>query len=221
MSDTTSLWLSLIQVVYDDKKRLFRHHLHKFIWRSFQDIPPNTNQPFLFSISNTADKNGIYCYVQSKREPNWSLTNNCSLHPKIRLATPGKSKLVTIPTQKNNIYSFNIEVSPVKNIFQIYNNRRGKKQPMLHVVDIDKWFMKTSKMNGFSPLQYEIFNKKILVRKSDAINAIDIPLASCDITGTLKIDQPKEFSEAILTGIGPKKSFGFGMLKLSKNSFAI
>lgn len=217
MNDEITFWLSLIQVDHQDKKRLLRYNTHKLIWRSFPHLPPKSKQPFLFSITDKADSEGIYCYVQSEMQPEWANVMNQPDMLPTQLTKIHGVKRVTIPTREGIRYSFNLEVSPVKNVFRS-TTKRGSKAPMKSVNNIEKWFEKRSVLHGFRPLQLEISNRIILVRNNHLTNANDIRLSHCDINGILMIQSSNEFSSALLSGIGTKKSFGFGMIKLASAS---
>ena len=104
---------------------------------------------------------------------------------------------------------------PVKNIYQ-GKHQRGKRVSIFEKKHIDKWFLKKSLENGFTPLRYDFYNDKVLLRRQTKLNAKEIPLSVCTFNGYFSVDDPEKCKTAILQGIGPKKVFGFGMLQLSR-----
>jgi CRISPR-associated protein Cas6/Cse3/CasE subtype I-E len=213
LEDNIWFWLSLIQVSQTDKKRLFRYNLHKFIWHAYKDYPSGHKQPFLFFVSETADKDGIYCYVQSKVKPDWSDLLYTHQVDAITLNKVLGTKPVTISLNNRSRFSFSLHSSPVKNIYQ-GPKKRGLKVPMIKNSDIDQWIRRRSDQCGFKLLRYEIDNQAIQVRRHDVVNAKDIIISSCEANGILEIMNLQKFKTALTVGIGPNKIFGFGMLKL-------
>lgn len=215
MSTEISFWISLIQVSHPGKKRVFRYLLHKLIWQAFPSYLEGTTQPFLFSITDKADANGIYCYVQSSAKPDWTIPMQIDRKKSIQINLVYGVKSISFPIEINDKFAFHLQACPTKNVFQGYK-KRGIKTPITKHQDIDKWFMRKSELQGFRVLQYEVFNQRTLVRKEEYPNANEVSLASCQFNGLLKITDTEKFKKTISYGIGPKKIFGFGMMKLTQ-----
>ena len=215
MSTEVSFWLSLIQVSHPIKIRIFRYQLHKMIWRAYPGYTLGTPQPFLFSITEKSDTDGIYCYVQSTEEPDWTKVIQTYNNSAIQLKQVHGVKSVSFLVETNDQFMFHLQVCPIKNIFQGYK-KRGIKVPIHNLKDIDQWFIKKGDYHGFHPLQYETFHRHLLVRKEEHLNAKEISLASCRFTGLIEIGDAGKFKKALTCGIGPKKIFGHGMIRLAR-----
>ena len=73
MSAQISFWLSKIQVDFPIRKTGLRHYLHKLIWLAFPNLPHGQNQPFLYTITDDINHNGIGCLAQSAEQPDWEI----------------------------------------------------------------------------------------------------------------------------------------------------
>ncbi len=85
-------------------------------------------------------------------------------------------------------------------------------------MEAERWFERRAEQNGFTVLQNELYIKKNRIRSKADLNGKDITLVTSHFTGLLEVKNEKRFAKALLTGIGKKKIFGFGLLMLSPAS---
>ena len=216
-SNEVSFWLSLIQVSHPEQKRLFRYQLHQLIWRAFPGFPAGSKQPFLFTLTGREDHEGIYCLVQSATKPDWQKATQKNGCNSLIINKLHGVKSVWFTVHPGDQFFFQIDACPVKNIFQ-GRHQRGKKAPIYNPVEAERWFERRAEQNGFTVLQNELYIKKNRIRSKADLNGKDITLITSHFTGLLEVKNEKRFAEALLTGIGKKKIFGFGILMLSPAS---
>ena len=216
-SNEVSFWLSLLQVARPQRKRLFRYYLHQLIWQAFPEFPSGSRQPFLYTLTNREDHAGIYCLVQSATKPDWQRATQRNNDTSLIINKLHGLKSVCFTVHPGDQFFFQIDACPVKNIFQ-GKNKRGKKAPIYNPVEAEQWFRRRAEQNGFSVVQNESYIKKNRICSKSDINGKDITLVTSYFNGLLEVKNEKQFSEVLLTGIGKKKIFGFGMLMLSPAS---
>lgn len=206
MSTRVKYWLSNIKVDKTVAQTFMRYHLHNVIWQAFKYVQNVKYQPFLFSINN--DSGGIvHCFVQSKCKPQWCNAEDAGL------SVVGMKK-VEFDMIENTIFKFRLCASPVKNFKQL-NGSRGKKQPMTHLDDVDRWIQRRASDNGFVLCENNFDATVVKVRKKEQKGVVIFNLASCHFNGILVVVDPKKMANALMCGVGSKKAFGFGQLLLA------
>ena len=197
-------WLSCVKLKYQSKRTFLRYYLHTLFWNAFDGCGQN-EQPFLFFIQKQY-RDEIECLVQSSISPNWQ-------YRKL-----GEVEVVGVKHVKFNIVegmrlSFNLSASPVKNIMKA-RGVRGEKWPMTNLQDLNRWMEKRAAGNGFKLIHNNFENELLKVRKSEEVNAKFFKLAACQYDGALLVIDPEKMASALMSGVGSKKSFGFGMLQV-------
>jgi CRISPR-associated protein Cas6/Cse3/CasE subtype I-E len=217
MATDISFWLSLIQLKYPEKKRFFRYQLHQLIWLAYPGLPTGSKQPFLYSLTGQEDENGIYCLVQSQHKPDWGNIMGRDTELSQQLSKVNGVKSVQFTLHQGDQFHFQLTACPIRNAFQ-GQNKRGIKEPINDNPSIDHWFTRRSEQHGFKKLQYEFHKQKMLIRREAHPNAKDVKISACRFNGILEIEEPQQFAKALIDGIGPKKTFGFGLMMLSRST---
>jgi CRISPR-associated protein Cas6/Cse3/CasE subtype I-E len=213
-SNKVSFWLSLIQVRFPERKRLFRYQLHQLIWCAFPGFPAGSKQPFLFALTGMEDQNGVHCLIQSKTKPDWDTALLTKERTPLTITKIHGVKPVQFKMFSGDQFFFQLQACPIKNIFQ-GRNKRGKKAIIYSPQEAQLWFKRRAEQNGFAVLRNEFFINKMRVRRNPDPHATDITLSTCHFHGQLEVKNVEKFTNALLAGIGKKKIFGFGMLMLS------
>jgi CRISPR-associated protein Cas6/Cse3/CasE subtype I-E len=216
MNYQVSYWLSKITVNYPANKPMLRYYLHKLIWGAYPGIPRDSPQPFLFTVTNTDDKNYLHCFVQSRTQPMWDHIDTERNKEKHDLSlTQISIKKVQVGIYNGIKFSFRLHTSPIKNEF-LPGRARGKKTILSDTKDIEKWFLLKTKLSGFYPENFELKNTKV---KTGIQSGTDIKyylLGACQFEGILRVNDVDRFKDVLCKGIGPKKSFGFGMMMIGR-----
>lgn len=189
---------------------------HQLLWRGF-DKPAGTEQPFLFRqegpLFMAEGKRNACFLVQSTERPDWD-----------RLKLPQADvKTVAIQLHRGDTFAFRLRASPVKNrvVRDSAGNRgvRGEKTPLRDPVEIAAWFARRAEQAGFVCDQgdYTFTIDDLPISKNEVTpRGGNTPkLANIQFDGILVVENPELFAAALQEGIGPKKSFGFGMLTVT------
>lgn len=213
-SANVSYWLSRFQVIPPKQKRCFRYQLHKLIWQAFPGFPHKSNQPFLFTVLEQEEHNMVHCLVQSKTKPDWSAITRQKGDTDQILLNNHEIKQVHFQVSEGDQFFIQLHACPIKNIYK-GPSTRGQKVPVYNPVEIEGWFFRQAKQHGFWPLKHEFSREKILVRRESKPHAKDILLSVCKYNGTIEVVNVCDFKQSLISGIGKKKIFGFGMPMLS------
>lgn len=192
----------------------------------------------LYRIDNPKDERTPYLLIQSKIAPEWS--NLLDSYPYYFKGTPESKDLIPFLNKllemQNHI--FKLKVNPVKRPPPKKYGKgeyRGKTNriPIQREEKLIKWLERKSKTSGFRLLQIHTTNEEnifdIRVRNVPKAriktpyryqNVIskkrehNLTFHSVIFEGRLQIVNIKQFKEALISGIGPGKAFGFGMLSI-------
>ena len=203
--------IHLVRIPYTQKYRYLRYYIHKLLWDAFNDKKSKDQPiPFLYRILKADQRGYIHCLVQSSIQPIWS---NIDDHKLEVLET----KMADFIVKRDDRFYFRLEASPIFNKSQ-GGIVRGKKIPMLKNNLTIAWLHKKADNGGFEIHELVSNSQLIKVRKDTAIGALDIKLSNCNFDGYLTVNDPVKFVTMLKNGIGPKKSFGFGLLTIGKDN---
>jgi len=131
---------------------------------------------------------------------------HCAKYP----ATDLNCKVSTIPKyMEKDRLEFQMLLNPI-------DSYQGKKRPILKLADVSKWIVKKAMKNGFEIKTIDglvkmgaITGKKIKNGKTELLthNAVDV-------RGTLEVTDANLFYEALCSGVGPGKGYGFGVIEV-------
>ncbi|MCH3987743.1 MAG: type I-E CRISPR-associated protein Cas6/Cse3/CasE [Lachnospiraceae bacterium] len=111
----------------------------------------------------------------------------------------------------NGIYRFRAVLNPVHSVSDS-EGKRGRVYPEVTVSQQLAFLERKAAANGFElvPDQYRITERKFVELKK----AGQRPLHLCQVAyeGVLRVKDESKFRDALCTGIGRKKAYGFGML---------
>ncbi|MCX7624648.1 MAG: type I-E CRISPR-associated protein Cas6/Cse3/CasE, partial [Candidatus Sumerlaeaceae bacterium] len=188
---------------------------------------PETN--FLYRI-DPGGSGKVKIIVRSALEPNWDY----AFHNAEFLLVANLPPIVypcKLTFSPNKIYSFELVANPTRKIATLTKSERLAQQPVRSGVTKNgkrvpvapdqwvPWLQKQAQEKGFqlcgqpqvSPFYYRF-------RKTSA--AHEGKILTVRYRGLLKVIDPNKFEEALVSGIGPAKGFGCGLLTLSENTSA-
>ena len=154
--------------------------------------------------------------VQSKSEPIWdNLPTSYLIHPVI-------TKLFDLTFYAEQQYAFRLIANPTRKIKRP-GHEQGKRVALCDIADenglspVREWFARKGLQHGFEILFILTDTFWLGKNSSDFCNEkTAIPIYGVRYEGLLCITDPQKFFDAIRSGIGPSKAFGFGLLSLAK-----
>lgn len=208
--------LFLSRLVLDPRSRQVRqdfldtYQMHRTLCRAFADeaMPSElakqilADARLLFRVD--PDKRGHpTALVQSQVEPEWSRVNA----EKGYFAQPPEVKHFSTEFSVGKQLAFHVRANPTV-------KRQGKRLGLYRDEEQANWLQRKSEQHGFS---LEAFTAQIEDRAARARGKGDeVQFLAVRFTGTLRVSHPLVFAEAIATGIGSAKAFGFGLLSIAR-----
>lgn len=159
----------------------------------------------------------MFLYVVSPQIPDFSkLVEEAGWH-----TAPGESRDYA-PLLDNlkagDSWGFRLMANPVRYI-KPEGAPRGKRVPHLTVRYQEQWMLEQAEKNGFSVGQDELgktfgltYRRKQRFQRGD--QNVTVSMARFD--GTLAVEDPELFRQALVRGIGPAKAYGCGLLTVAR-----
>jgi CRISPR system Cascade subunit CasE len=194
------------------------YRIHQMVMRGF---PADTNREKAKVLYRLEIRdNTPVLIVQSAVEPNWSTVNPdylLSPDPFDPWLNPAV-KPVILPLQTDQILSFRLCANPtLKKVRRKENGERrnSNRVPLLREEQQLEWLQRQAVAGGFTVLRATISqSQQQEIRKERG--AKPITLYTLQYDGYLRVDQPDKLQKTILTGLGPSKAFGCGLLSLAR-----
>jgi CRISPR system Cascade subunit CasE len=210
------------------------YELHRTLMRGLDGTSSTSPERLLFRVEPEPGTGGPIVMVQSQNQPDWSiLLKNGYL---IRADGP---KALTPQIEVGRRFRFRLVANPV-----VKKKTAGKKHsarvPLIHLYREDNrtrfedkrgefagyydWLMRKGTQHGFSVIEARDapfrLNHESRPGEARSYEKRDIPHFGVRFDGELRVDDPGLMLEALKTGIGPAKAFGFGLLSLAPVSTA-
>lgn len=208
--------LFLSRLVLDPRSRQVRqdfldtYQMHRTLCRGFADeaMPSElakqilADARLLFRVDT--DKRGHpTALVQSQVEPDWSRVDSVRGY----FAQPPEVKQFSPEFSVGRRLAFHVRANPTV-------KRQGKRLGLYRDEEQASWLQRKSEQHGFS---LESFTAQIEDRIARARGKGDgVQFLAVRFTGTLCVSHTSPFAEAVATGIGSAKGFGFGLLSLAR-----
>lgn len=113
-------------------------------------------------------------------------------------------------------WAFRLRANPVHNARRADGTQRGQRVAHVTVKQKAAWFLRQAEHNGFSLPGTE---PDIVVRSQQTVRFTRGPrtvtLSTAIFEGQLHIEDPERLRAALITGIGPAKGYGCGLLTLA------
>jgi CRISPR system Cascade subunit CasE len=185
---------------------------HQWAWLAFPNCPENTRD-FLTRLDECG--NGFRFLIQSASEP--QRPANCPLDA-------WQTKAIPDSFFSHSQYRFSLLANPTRKLASPRDSagkrRNAKRVALSKREDLIAWMERKGVQHGFqidlANLQTTPRQRQIFVKKSTADSQRHAGLhTSTEFVGILKITDAELFLQAVHSGIGSAKAFGFGMLCLS------
>lgn len=185
------------------------YEMHRTISQAFGD--DLSDERILYRVDVDRRTGVPTVLVQSQTEPDWSVLPDDGY----LLETDGDnpdSKAVDPGFSAGQLLSFRLRANPVKR-----DNDTGRRLGLLKEDDQRQWLDRKGERSGFRVVRCHVIPEglqEFAKRRGGAQH--EITLLSVRFEGLLQVTDPDALREALEAGIGPAKSFGFGLLSLAR-----
>jgi len=209
------------------------YRVHQRLWMAFPDAErrledpfflgawdgPATPEPkrreagFLFRIERDGSPRIL---VQSAKRPDWEYAFQNAAH---LLAAPPETKTVELQFEPGQHLRFRLLANPTKRLRKDSCDSPGQpvdekwvgKRVAVKSDGLENWLSRRAQRAGFHVTQLAgIQPGYVYVNKGEALR-----YRSAQYEGILEITDPDHFGDTLIRGIGPAKSFGFGLLSVA------
>jgi len=220
------------------------YEMHRTLMHAFEKYPiddganPREKFGILFRADVDDTHNRAIVYVQSTVEPDWSFLAN---HPNylLRDADPPNPACKDISEayerlQRRQVFSFRLRANPTKRIAKPRKGDgelKGKRVGLLREEEQIEWLTRKGQDCGFEILMKDVEDENGEIRqvprvsicpegkqrgrkREDGRSHETTHRAVC-FDGLLRITDANAFRETLVSGIGPAKAFGFGLLSIA------
>ncbi|HOJ32258.1 MAG TPA: type I-E CRISPR-associated protein Cas6/Cse3/CasE [Candidatus Hydrogenedentes bacterium] len=176
--------------------------------------PRDVQKGFLFRVDPLLGGRAVIL-VRSAIRPNWDYAFHNAGY---LLAAPPEINEYRPQLSPNQVFRFCLLANPTRKIDTKSGpdgeRRNGRRVPVRDEALLN-WLASQAERHGFEVDESTVCLEKgyISMRKSDA--ASNIRLRAVRYTGLLRVVDKERFISALVTGIGPGKAFGFGMLTIT------
>jgi CRISPR system Cascade subunit CasE len=178
-------------------------------------VPRDTEHNFLFRI-DPQPGGRVVILVQSAIQPDWDYAFHNAGH---LLAAPPETKPVERQFELGQHLRFRLLANPTKKIETLSKEERLAKVPKRHgkrvpvdTADLATWISRRGDRSGFCIEDVPTIQVGYVYVNSGREAASGQRLRSVLYEGLLQVTELEEFRAALVSGIGPAKAFGFGLL---------
>lgn len=179
-----------------------RFELHRTLMSAYPEtLPPS--ERVLFRVETQRNKPVTVLLVQSQTEPNWEQV--ARMQTADYLASTPRVRSVSLPSlQTGQPAMFRLLANPTV-------KREGKRHALYSEQDCLAWLGRKGSLHGFevAPLDVRL-NKigKVYGKKRKQV------WHGVQFDGRLTVQDPSAFDDALRSGVGSAKAFGFGLLSI-------
>ena len=165
----------------------------------------------LFRLDDRFD--GLFTVlIQSRAAPDWSALNTGYLLEPPKVKQPEPSLIA------GQVLAFRLRANPTKRLSAGKQNK-GKRIGIYDQEGQLAWLTRKGQQHGFRVLQAQV-SRDGKIKSERAIkhgdHRHDLELLSVQFDGLLQVTDPESLIQAVETGIGSAKGFGFGLLSLAR-----
>ena len=182
------------------------YQMHRTLSRAFGDDPATYEQArCLFRVDE--ESNNLRVLVQSRVRPDWSL-----LTAERYLLSDAEMKEFDPVLEAGRLLRFRLRANPTVKIKT--DKRNGRRVGIYEEEKQCKWLKKKGEKGGFEVMEYSVSSNGFSVSsKSGETDKIKHLAVLFD--GVLRVTDEGAFREALESGIGSAKGFGFGLLSIA------
>lgn len=183
-------------------------------------VKRNPESGFLFRIDPLLG-NRVAILVLSALEPDWDYAFQ---NARYLLAAPSSEpKPLRVKTNIGTQFRFLVEVNPTKKTATLpkedrmnkVEGRHGKRVAVLPD-EFESWFDMRSKQGGFRVERMDNIHAGYAYFNKTGKKGEGQKLRSVRYEGLLEVTDPDVFRKTLISGIGPAKAFGFGLLSVTR-----
>jgi CRISPR system Cascade subunit CasE len=185
-------------------------------------VPRNARAGFLYSIMPNPGGNTIIL-VQSFIKPDWDYAFH---NARYLLSAPPQIKERKVNYGTGEKLRFRLTANPTKKIDTktgLDGKKNNGRRVPVHDDALEDWLVSRADKSGFRVQQihsvrtgYVYFDKRSLHARNGNGNCETSRLRAATYEGLLEVTNEEAFRNAVVSGIGPEKAFGFGLLCLAR-----
>lgn len=197
------------------------YELHRSILRAFPKELPE-DERILYRLEEEKEGQRLALLVQSQYPPDWRWATEIPGY----LLRPPETKSFSLNLEAGQVLAFRLRANPTVKKKSHQNDRKppknGVRLGLLREEDQRAWLEKKGEQHGFRLLQALIIPEGIQVgyQSSGQKEGEKRRMAHVAVRfeGLLQVTDPERLWEAVRSGIGSAKGFGFGLLSLGPAS---
>lgn len=214
------MYLSRVKIDYYNLKSIKElNHLgayHSWVEDSFpeeREKPKNERTRKLWRVDELRGE--YYLIVLSENKPDFEKLEKYG----VKNTAESKSYERLLDSIKPGMRArFKIELNTVYSTAKnAEKGKRGRVVPVPHE-KLGEFFFDRTEKNGFSVNKNELaitnIGKKLFLRKKEEEKGARVNLVSATFEGILTVTEEERFRETLVSGIGRKKAYGFGLLTI-------
>lgn len=181
--------------------------MHRNLMKAFDDIPsdsPRAEHALLYALMDHEGRPALY--VLSASRPDWSRVRG--VEP---ISAPMDISALQEKLEIGDVYRFRLFASPTKKV-----SREGKLSARVFLRTEEErreWMLRRAESAGFELL---FLSELKQTRVCGSKKGTSINYTGVLFTGALRITDKEAFWQAYSLGIGPGKSYGLGLLLISR-----
>ena len=199
--------------------------MHRTLLRAFAQGAVGVNRDdddaagVLFRVDEKPRENAIVVLVQSKTAPDWSYLNEVGdARSQSYLLKPAECKPFDLKLAVGQTLAFRLRANPTKRLGKHARDENGKRVGIYDEAGQVDWLQRKAGASGFRIVRAMV-SRDEKIENEDAIHrdnhTHDLKLLSVQFDGILQVLDQEKVCEAVVTGIGSGKGFGFGLLSLA------
>ncbi len=201
------------------------HNLHRRVMSAFEDgqvDEPRAACQTLFRLDPRQD-GSMALLIQSAPLPDWSRLPSDYLLQGFE-PNPGSSNLAPIvdAIAEGGVYRFRLRANPTKRL-RTRSDVPGKRVELSGHETLLAWFERKSMQAGFRPApsagEPRSWDESVAVHEEAKVRGrrgqSPLTFGSVLFEGVLEVTNPATFTSTLKQGLGPAKSYGFGLLSLA------
>lgn len=195
-----------------------QYEAHRTIWRGFPDAEDGGPGRVLFRLEHRGGSSSLAVLVQSRIQPDWQpmIRERLLLNAEVKELTPEKIQTLTEP---GRVLRFRLRANPTK---RIVDRTRVRDDGKPHTARVglfgedkqQKWLQDKALQCGFCILECRVSASDDSKSRLPGGRAVAIH-KGVTFDGVLQVTDSEKFREALESGIGSAKGFGFGLLSVA------
>jgi CRISPR system Cascade subunit CasE len=178
------------------------YEMHRTLSKAFGDDPAEYDAArCLFRVDDGGEA-GLYVLVQSRVRPDWTRLTV----PAAYMAGPPQTKEFLPEFRAGQRLHYRVRANPTV-------KRDGKRLGLYKEEEQLAWLHRKGEMCGFAPLSAACRADDKL--GSRTVSGCDATFVAATFDGILTVTDPVKFRDALESGIGSAKGFGFGLLSVA------